>query len=293
MKQQRLFGKITFRLSLVLLLLSASCTLFQTGKKAPVDGNNKNKVIKLGVISGPEYDFTQYIAHVASKRYGLKVELIEFNDYSIPNAALDEGSIDANAFQHIPFLDQDVERRGYKIVNAGKTFIYPLAAYSKKISKLEELSKGAQVAVPNDPSNLGRALHLLHHAGVIALKDPSNLFATPSDIKENKIGLKFVEVEAAGIPRVLPDVDLAVINTTFASTINLSPLEHGLVVEDDRSYYANIVAVRVVDKDAEWVETLVKAFRDPDVMERGQEVFNGSIIAGWSQSQKAIESKDV
>ena len=149
--------------------------------------------IKVGVIVGAEQQVAEVAQKVAKDKYGLDVELVTFNDYVLPNEALSKGDIDANAFQHKPYLDQQLKDRGYKLVAVGNTFVYPIAGYSKKIKSLDELQDGSQVAVPNDPTNLGRSLLLLQKVGLIKLKDGVGLLPTVLDVVENPKNLKIVE----------------------------------------------------------------------------------------------------
>lgn len=176
------------------------------------------------MIVGAEQQVAEVAQKVAKDKYGLDVELVTFNDYVLPNEALSKGDIDANAFQHKPYLDQQLKDRGYKLVAVGNTFVYPIAGYSKKIKSLDELQDGSQVAVPNDPTNLGRSLLLLQKVGLIKLKDGVGLLPTVLDVVENPKNLKIVELEAPQLPRSLDDaqIALAVINTTYASQIGLT-----------------------------------------------------------------------
>lgn len=146
-----------------------------------------------------------------------------FTDYVTPNAALDDGSIDANAFQHKPYLDKQIADRGYKLAIVGNTFVYPIAGYSKQIKSVDELQDGARIAVPNDPTNLGRSLLLLQQQGLLKLREDVGLLATVRDIVENPKKLEILELDAAQLPRSLDDVALSIINTTYASSINLTP----------------------------------------------------------------------
>lgn len=162
-------------------------------------------------------------AKVAKEKYNLDVELVTFTDYVTPNAALDDGSIDANAFQHKPYLDKQIADRGYKLAIVGNTFVYPIAGYSKQIKSVDELQDGARIAVPNDPTNLGRSLLLLQQQGLLKLREDVGLLATVRDIVENPKKLEILELDAAQLPRSLDDVALSIINTTYASSINLTP----------------------------------------------------------------------
>ncbi|MGL4678268.1 MAG: methionine ABC transporter substrate-binding lipoprotein MetQ, partial [Plesiomonas shigelloides] len=218
---------------------------------------------------------------VAKQQYGLDVELVSFSDYITPNAALADGSLDVNAFQHKPYLDQQIADRGYKLAVVGNSFVYPIAGYSKKIKNVSELADGASVALPNDPTNLGRSLLLLQAQGLIKLKDGSGLNATLLDVVDNPKKLKLVELEAPQLPRSLDDVDLAIINTTYASQIGLTPPKDGLFVEDKASPYVNLIVAREDNKDAENVQKFVKAFQTEEVYQAANEVFKGGVVKGW------------
>ncbi|MGL5372404.1 MAG: methionine ABC transporter substrate-binding lipoprotein MetQ, partial [Plesiomonas shigelloides] len=209
------------------------------------------------------------------------VELVSFSDYITPNAALADGSLDVNAFQHKPYLDQQIADRGYKLAVVGNSFVYPIAGYSKKIKNVSELADGASVALPNDPTNLGRSLLLLQAQGLIKLKDGSGLNATLLDVVDNPKKLKLVELEAPQLPRSLDDVDLAIINTTYASQIGLTPPKDGLFVEDKASPYVNLIVAREDNKDAENVQKFVKAFQTEEVYQAANEVFKGGVVKGW------------
>ncbi|MGL5566734.1 MAG: MetQ/NlpA family lipoprotein, partial [Plesiomonas sp.] len=191
------------------------------------------------------------------------------------------GSLDVNAFQHKPYLDQQIADRGYKLAVVGNSFVYPIAGYSKKIKNVSELADGASVALPNDPTNLGRSLLLLQAQGLIKLKDGSGLNATLLDVVDNPKKLKLVELEAPQLPRSLDDVDLAIINTTYASQIGLTPPKDGLFVEDKASPYVNLIVAREDNKDAENVQKFVKAFQTEEVYQAANEVFKGGVVKGW------------
>ena len=227
------------------------------------------------MIVGAEQQVAEVAQKVAKDKYGLDVELVTFNDYVLPNEALSKGDIDANAFQHKPYLDQQLKDRGYKLVAVGNTFVYPIAGYSKKIKSLDELQDGSQVAVPNDPTNLGRSLLLLQKVGLIKLKDGVGLLPTVLDVVENPKNLKIVELEAPQLPRSLDDaqIALAVINTTYASQIGLTPAKDGIFVEDKDSPYVNLIVTREDNKDAENVKKFVQAYQSDEVYEAANKVF--------------------
>ncbi|POF57959.1 methionine ABC transporter substrate-binding protein MetQ, partial [Vibrio vulnificus] len=147
-------------------------------------------------------------------------------------------------FQHKPYLDRQVEDRGYKLTIAGNTFVYPIAGYSKQVKSVEELADGVRIAVPNDPTNLGRSLLLLEQQGLIKLRPEVGLLATVRDIVENPKNITIVELDAAQLPRSLDDVALSIINTTYASSINLTPEKDGVFVEDKESPYVNLIVAR-------------------------------------------------
>ncbi|AJC67454.1 MetQ/NlpA family lipoprotein [Dickeya zeae] len=239
--------------------------------------------IKVGVIVGAEQQVAEVAQKVAKEKYGLDVELVTFNDYVLPNEALSKGDIDLNAFQHKPYLDQQIKDRGYKLVSVGNTFVYPIAGYSKKIKSLSELQNGAQIALPNDPTNLGRSLLLLQKVGLIKLKDNVGLLPTALDVVENPKNLKLVELEAPQLPRSLDDdqIALAIINTTYASQINLTPAKDGLFVEDKNSPYVNLLVAREDNKDAENVKKFVKAYQSEEVNQAALKVFNGGAVKSW------------
>ncbi|MBS0848571.1 MetQ/NlpA family lipoprotein [Citrobacter sp. JGM124] len=239
--------------------------------------------IKVGVIVGNEQQVAEVAQKVAKEKYGLDVELVTFNDYVLPNEALSKGDIDVNAFQHKPYLDQQIKDRGYKLAAVGNTFVYPIAGYSKKIKSLDELEPGSQVALPNDPTNLGRSLLLLQKVGLIKLKDGVGLQPTVLDVIENPKNLKLVELEAPQLPRSLDDaqIALAVINTTYASQIGLTPAKDGIFIEDKDSPYVNLIVAREDNKDAENVKKFVQAYQSDEVNEAANKAFNGGAVKGW------------
>jgi D-methionine transport system substrate-binding protein len=237
--------------------------------------------IKVGVMAGAEAQVAEVAAVVAKEKYNLDVELVTFTDYVTPNAALDDGSIDINAFQHKPYLDQQISDRGYKLAIAGNTFVYPIAGYSKQVTSVDEIQDGARIAVPNDPTNLGRSLLLLEQQGLITLRDGVGLLATVRDIADNPKNISILELDAAQLPRSLDDVALSVINTTYASSINLTPQKDGVFVEDKESPYVNIIVSREENLNAENVQNFVKAYQTEEVYSAASEIFQGGVVKGW------------
>lgn len=232
--------------------------------------------LKVGVTAGPHAIIMDKVKNLAEKQ-GIDVEVIEFNDFILPNIALNDNEIDLNSYQHKPFLDEQVQARGYKIKSAGKTVLMPLGIYSNKIQKLSELKDKAKVAIPSDPTNEGRALKLLAEQGIITL----NAIQNPSllDIKDNPKGITFLEIDAPQLPRTLDDVDAAVINTDWILLADLDP-KSALVMEDKNSPYANIFAVRNDEKRPE-VFQLITIYQSEPIKKFIQETFKGAVIPVW------------
>lgn len=256
----------------ILSLLFIAC-----GNRKSNDPNH----IKVGVATGPEYVIAEAAKKVAKEKYGLEVELVQFNDYIMPNTSLEQGDIDANVFQTKPFLDEQISRRGYRFVVVGNTFIYPMAAYSKKIKSLDELKDGSTIVIPNDFANSSRALLLLQKVGLVKLKDG---VTTPRllDITENPKNLEILELEAPQLPRVLDDakVSLSVINNNFAGQAGLL-LKDGVFAEDKESPYVNLIVTREENKDEEKVKKFVQAYQSDEVDKVATEVFKGGAVKGW------------
>jgi D-methionine transport system substrate-binding protein len=263
------------------LLAGVAAASLVTSVGAHADDNSK--VIRVGTVGGPDAQVWAVVQKVA-KREGLNVKVIEFNDYVQPNAALDAGDLDANSFQHQPYLDSQVKQRGYKLVSVGLTYISPIGVYSKKLKSLNDLPQGAKIAVPNDPSNENRALLLLQSKGVIKLNAGAGTNgnnATPLDVAQNPKKVKLVELDAAQLPRTLSDVDAAVINTNYALAAGLQPTKDAIALEDIHSPYANIIAVRTQDKDKPWVKKLVAAYQSEDVREFMKTQFKGAMLPSF------------
>ncbi len=240
----------------------------------------QDKPIKIGVTGGPHAEIFEVVKKVAAKD-GLNIKIIEFSDYIQPNAALAAGDLDANSYQHLPYLEAQIKDRGYKFSNAGYTITFPMGVYSKKIKSLKDLKVGARVGIPNDPTNGGRALLLLQAQGVLKLKADAGLKATPLDIAENPKKLKIVEIDAAQLPRSLDDLDAAAINGNYAESAGLDPTKDGIAIEAARSPYANVIAVRTADKDKPWVAKLIKAYHSPEVKQFVITKYKNSVIPAW------------
>lgn len=223
-----------------------------------------NSKIIVGATPEPHAEMLKLVVDDLAKQ-GYTLEVKEFTDYVTPNDAVEDGQISANFFQHIPYMESFNKEHGYHLVNAGGIHVEPLALYSKKYSSLDSVPDGATVAVPNDPTNEGRAFLLLESAGLIKLKDSNNLESTPMDIVSNPKGLRFKEIEAASLPRVLSDVDCAVINGNYAIPAGLNAVKDGLVVEGADSPYVNIVSVKSGNENNPAIKALVKALQSEEV----------------------------
>ena len=210
---------------------------------------------------------------------GITLEIKEFTDYVTPNDAVEYGEIDANYFQHIPYLESFNTEHGYHLVNAGGIHVEPIALYSSKYSSLSDLPNGAVIAIPNDPTNEGRALLLLQSAGLIKLRADAGLEAIPLDITENPKNFKFSEIEAATLPRVLSDVDAAIINGNYAIPAGLVATRDGLFVEGSDSPYVNVIAVKEGNENNPAIKALIEALKSDEVAAFVAEKYkNGEVV---------------
>lgn len=238
------------------------------------------KVFRVGVTPGPHAQIVEEAAKVAAKD-GLTVKVVEFSNYVLPNQALATGELDANSFQHQPYLDTQVKKQGLQLVAVAQSIAFPMGIYSQKVKDLQQTGEGAKVGIPNDPSNGARALLLLQDAGLIKLKADFSVVGTVEDVTENPHKLKFVEVDAAMLPRMLSEVGLAVIPTNYALDAGLNPTKDALFKESIDSPYTGIIAVRQQDKDLPEVVKFVKAYRSPEVKAFIEEKFKGAILPTW------------
>lgn len=276
-----MLNKTRIVVALVLVLSSVSLLAGCGGERDAANAPSAEKTsVKVGVTPGPHAEIMEVVKKKAAED-GLAIELVEFSDYIQPNVALQNGEIDVNSYQHQPFLDAQVKDRGYSIETIAKTVVFPMGVYSKKINALSEVRDGAIVAIPNDPSNGGRALIILEKAGLIKLKENAGLDATAADIAENPKRLAVKELEAAQVPLSLGDVDFAVINTNYAVPAGLVPTKDALYMEDGDSPYANILVVRSQEKDNAAYQKLIKAYHSDEVKQFIDEHFKGAGIAAW------------
>ncbi|HLM38237.1 MAG TPA: MetQ/NlpA family ABC transporter substrate-binding protein [Microvirga sp.] len=240
----------------------------------------QTQTIRIGVTPGPHAQIFETVKPIVAAK-GIDIKIVEFSDYVVPNAALASGDIEANSFQNQPYLDNQKADRGFKIETVAQTVNFPIGVYSKKHKSFEALPNGATISIPNDPTNGGRALLVLQDKGLIKLKDNVGYKPTPLDITDNPKKIKFVEIEAAQAPRVLDDVDAAVINTNYATQAGLDPVKDPIARENPKGPYVNIIAVRSEDKDKPWVKALVEAYRSPEVKRFVEEKFKGSVLTSW------------
>lgn len=241
---------------------------------------NAATVLKVGASPTPHVGILESIQPQLNKE-GITLKIIEFQDYVQPNLALAEGELDANFFQHIPYLEQFSKDRKLDLTYIAKVHIEPIGVYSKKIKSLKDLKDKALVAIPNDPTNGGRALLLLQQAKLIELHKDAGLAATELDVVKNPKKLQFKALEAAQLPRALDDVDIAVINTNYALTINLVPTKDALFIEGSESPYANVLAVRAKDKDNPALLKLAKALNSKTVKDYIINTYQGSIVPAF------------
>ncbi|PHK96750.1 metal ABC transporter substrate-binding protein [Pseudoroseomonas rhizosphaerae] len=235
--------------------------------------------LRVGVTSGVHGQVLEVVRDVLAKQ-GFVLKITEFADFIQPNAALAAGEIDINTYQHQPFLDTQKAQRGYDFVPVGKTVLTVMGVFSRKHKALADLPNGARVAIPNDPTNGGRALLLLAKAGVITLRNGADYRATVADITGNPKRVRILELEAASIARGLDDVDAAAITGNYAVPAGLNPLKEGLAVEGADSAYTVLVVTRRGDEGKPWARTLARAYADPAVKAFVEKTFGGAVIVG-------------
>lgn len=258
---------VTFSLAAVLLF---GCGAEETDQKT----------LKVGATPVPHSELLNLIKPELEKQ-GILLEIIEFTDYVTPNLALDDGEIDANFFQHVPYMESFSKEHDLDLVSAGTVHVEPLGLYSKIFKNISEIKSGAVIAIPNDPTNEGRALLLLQANGIIKLNSEAGLEATYVDIAENPLGLVFKPIDAAQLPRTLDDVAGAVINTNYALEADLNPAEDAVVIEGSESPYANIVTVKADRLNDETIRALVNALQSEAVKAFILEQYNGSVVPAF------------
>ncbi|AYO31173.1 MAG: D-methionine transport system substrate-binding protein [Thermoanaerobacteraceae bacterium] len=282
--------KKTLVLILVLglfLAVIAGCGAKQNSASTPGEQSQdkssqeaKPVTIKVGASPVPHAEILNVVKPILEKE-GIKLDIVEFTDYNQPNLQLADKQLDANYFQHIPYLEKFSKDHNLDLTYIAKVHIEPMGVYSKKVKNLNDLKEGASVAIPNDPTNGGRALLLLQKAGVLKLKDGVGINATVNDIAENPKKLKIQELEAATLPRVLQDVDAAVINTNYALEAKLVPTKDALAIESADSPYVNILAVRKGDENRPELKKLAEALNTPEVKKFIEDKYQGAVVPAF------------
>lgn len=279
------------RVTVALLILSLAVAILAGCAKpagpvapaaAPTDaGSTPQKVtLKVGATPVPHAEILNFIKPQLEKE-GIDLQIEEFTDYVRPNEALASGELDANFFQHIPYLEDFAGKRNLPLTYTVKVHIEPMGVYSKKVTKLDDVAAGSIVAIPNDATNGGRALAVLAKAGLLTLKDGVGVAATVQDITGNPKNLKIKELEAAQLPRSLDDVVLAVINSNFAMEAGLVPTRDSLFIESSDSPYANVLAVRKGDEQKDAIVKLGKALTSPEVKKFIEDKYQGAVVPAF------------
>ncbi|CVK19404.1 MetQ/NlpA family ABC transporter substrate-binding protein [Sporomusa sphaeroides] len=270
----------------ITLLLLAALLAFSTllagcgGKETPAPSATEKKTIKVGATPLPHAEILAVIKPILEKE-GINLVVVEMSDYVRPNMAVAEKELDANFFQHIPYLTKFSAERKLDLTYTAAVHIEPMGIYSKKVKNLNDLQNGAEIGIPNDPTNGGRALALLEKAGIIKLKDGAGVTATISDITANPKNVKVRELEAAQLPRSLDDLTLAVINTNYALEAKLVPGKDALFIEQKDSPYVNILTVRKGDENRPEIQKLTKALTSEEVKKFINEKYQGAIVPAF------------
>ena len=263
---------------IIVIALVALLSVVSVFAQAAAETQSSTTKIVVGATPEPHAALLSLVVDDLAAQ-GITLEIKEFTDYVTPNDAVEYGEIDANYFQHIPYLESFNTEHGYHLVNAGGIHVEPIALYSSKYSSLSDLPNGAVIAIPNDPTNEGRALLLLQSAGLIKLRADAGLEAIPLDITENPKNFKFSEIEAATLPRVLSDVDAAIINGNYAIPAGLVATRDGLFVEGSDSPYVNVIAVKEGNENNPAIKALIEALKSDEVAAFVAEKYkNGEVV---------------
>lgn len=263
----------------------AALTLAACGgeDEAPLTEEGGTTTIRIAATPMPHMEILTFVKDNLAADAGLELDLQEQTEYPIPNRLLSEGEVDANFFQHLPYLETEIEENGYELTPFEGVHIEPLGIFSESLTSLDEIEEGASVGVPNDPTNRGRALALLADEGLLALMDGIEpTAATIDDIAENPKQLEFQEIDAALLPRTLGDYAIAVINGNYALEADLSPAEDALALESgEDNPYANMLVVRTEDKDNAALKALDALLRSEDVRGFLEENYSGAVIPAF------------
>ena len=264
----------------LLLVVLLACTSLVLTACSPDEGD---KPLKVAINTGPDQQIWDEVVKLAKEKQGLDIKVITFNYYVLPNEALRNNDVDVNAFQTVPYYEAQSKERGYQFEIIGKTFIFPIAAYSNKIKTIEARTDGATVAIYNEATTLGRSLLLLQAQGLIKLKDGVGYLPTTLDIIENPKKLKFAEIDTPQLTRTLsdPNIYLSIINNNFSSQVGLLAKRDGLFMENTDSPYVNLIVARATDKDNERLKKLVAVFQSDEILQKAQEVYKGDAVKAW------------
>lgn len=264
---------LSILLSVALISTLSGCGAAKTGAV-----ETEKKVIKVGASPVPHKEILEVVKPLVEKD-GYTLDIVEFTDYVTPNTALAEGQIDANFFQHVPYLESFSTEKKLELGYTVKVHIEPMGLYSSKYKSLSEIKDGAEIAIPNDPTNGARALRVIEKAGLLKLK--AGDLISKLDITENPKNLKITEIDAPQLPRVLSDVDAAVINSNYAIEAKLNPTKDSLAIEAKDSPYANVLAVRTEDKSKPYIESLSKALNSPEVKKFIEDKYEGNFVPAF------------
>ena len=272
------------RLALTSAALTATLTLSACGSAAddPAPDADASAPLRVAVTPVPHADILQFVDEELAADAGIDLEIVEFTDYVQPNVALDQGSVDANYYQHGVFLADQEEQAGYDFTGLATISFQPMGLYSRTVTDLAALPEGATVAIPNDPVNGSRGLKLLAQEGLITLADPDAAVPTLLDVTGNDKELRFEEVEAAQLPRSLGDVDVAAVPGNYALDAELSPQDDALVAEDTSdTTYANQLVVRAGDEEDPRIVTLLGLLTSEEVRRHIDETYDGAVVAAF------------
>lgn len=244
------------------------------------NSDKEDKNITIGATPNPHAEILTNVVKPILEKEGYKVTVKVFNDYVLPNKALSEKSLDANYYQHIPYLDEYNKKNDTDLTYTEKVHLEPMGIYSDKIKSIKDVKEGAIVSVPNDPTNETRALELLQREGLIKL-DKKEL-VNKNDVIENPKKIEIKEMAAEQLPTTLKDVELSVINSNYALQAKLNPTKDAIAIESSDSPYANVIAVREDNKDSEKIKALNKAITSQEVKDYIEKTYNGAIIPSFN-----------
>lgn len=270
---------LTLSIALVATLLIACGNKETEDVSTPEDGEETYS-LKVGVTAGPHEQIMEKVQEVAKEKE-LDIEITVFTDYVIPNIALDEGDIDANSFQHGPYLEDFKEENDLDITEAAKTVNFPMGIYSTAIDDVSEIQEGDKLGLPNDPTNAAHALFIFEEAELLTLEEDAGHTASVKDIADNPLNLEFIELEAAQIPMHLDEVVAAAINTNYAIENDYTPVEDAIYLESLESPWVDLIAVRTEDANDPAIEKLVESYHSDEVKKFIEEEFPGSLIPTW------------